>query len=245
MDLEKRTCGVKDAIGWYLLKNEYRTYTDEITDTESGETKEVERTEILCGKGTCINEITASLLRENGITEVCVSNIPLLGSQEKYLNLWEANVKIRSKGGISKKTYYVTADSPADAEKFISEYLMLNVECSFELTKINMLEYGRVIRLYDTELDEFEKDGTKKIKWYKCQIYSIIDDDGESKNAGMKNILISAIDFSFAYKAARVVMNRDEYDNMYNTFKSLQELNVANVFIPETSVAWYSNLDLE
>ena len=245
MELIKKTMSVDDAIGWYLLQNEYRTYEEEVTDDESGETSVVERTEILSGKGSHVSAIIASLLKENRIDKVKVSNIPLLGSQEKYLNLWETIMRLKTKNGASKKNYYVTADSPAIAEKFISEYLELNVECSFELTKVNMLEYNRVIKLYDTEVDEFESDGTKKIKWYKCQIYSMVDDDGESKNAGTKNILIQAIDFSFAYKAARLVMNRDEFDARYNTFKSLQELNIEDVFIPEEKIAYYSNLDLE
>jgi hypothetical protein len=39
-------------------------------------------------------------------------------------------------------------------------------------------------------------------------------------------------------------MGRDEYDEIYNAFKSMQELNIQEVFIPDEKVSYYSNHEL-
>ena len=248
MELIKKTMDVADAKGWYLTQNEKRYWTEEIIDDETGDPTTVERSEMLCGKGALINEITLSLLEENGVKTVKVSNIPLRGTQEKYLNLWEAVLKVRSAKGDGKKCYFVTADCPADAETFISEYFEVNIDAIFELVKVNKLEYGKVIKIYDTEREEYESDGNKKVKWYKCQIYSMIDDDdddGNSRSAGAKNILVQATSFEKAIAAIKLVMNRSEYESIYNTIKLLQELNIVDVFIPDESVSYYSDSEIE
>jgi hypothetical protein len=247
MELIKRTLNVDDALGWYLTRNEVRTWTEDFIDENTGEPISIERNEVVCGKGAQINEIILSLLKENGIKTVTVSNMPILGDQEKYLHLWETVLKVRyKKGNTGKKSYFVFADSPADAEVYIARYFELNIEAEFELTKVNQLEYNSIIKLYETERDEYERDGRKKVKWYKCQIYSMIDDEesGESRSAGMSNILVQAISFENAITAIKAVLNRDEYTAHYNTIKLLQELNVVDVFIPDEKVSYYSNLEL-
>jgi ABC-type sulfate transport system substrate-binding protein len=249
MEVIKKTLEVKDALGWYLMRSEYRTWTETVDDEETGEPVEVERKEVVCGKGTQVNPIIQSLLEGNGVTEIEVSNVPILGEQDKYLNLWETALKVRyAKGGGKdcKRSYFVTADCPAAAEAFIAGYFVLNVEASFELVKVNKLDYNKVIRMYDTERDEYEADRTKHVRWYKCQIYSMVDDDdtGDRKTAGMKNILVQAVSFEKAIAAIKTVLNRDEYDAIYNTIKLLQELTVVDVFIPEESVSYYSNEEI-
>ena len=61
--------------------------------------------------------------------------------------------------GEKKKTYIVTAESPTAAETFISDYLEVNVECTFEAVKISKLNYDKVIKLYETEREEYESSG--------------------------------------------------------------------------------------
>ncbi|MDR2628231.1 MAG: hypothetical protein LBC40_09385, partial [Dysgonamonadaceae bacterium] len=123
MELIKKTLPASEAEGWYLMQNENRFWTEDFVNEETNEVVSIERNEILCQKGTQINPIIASLLTENGINAVKVSNVPLLGSQEKFLNLWEVTVKTRSAEGDKRKGYLVTADSPAAAEQFISEWM--------------------------------------------------------------------------------------------------------------------------
>jgi hypothetical protein len=245
MDLIKKTMSVDDANGWYLLQNEYRTWKEDVTDMDTGEITTVERNEVLCGKGTQINEIIAKLLTGNGVTEVKVSNISLKGNQEKVLNLWETILKVRTKKGDSKKTYMVTADCPAAAEKFISEWHELNIEGSFELIKVTKQDYNKVIKMYDLEREEYEKDGTKRVKWYKCQIYCIFDDDADSSNSSQRNILCEATGFEKAISAIKLVLGSDEYENIYNTFKLLQEQKIEEVFIPDESISYYSDNNLK
>jgi hypothetical protein len=235
---------VSDAIGWYLTQDEKRDWTEDFADEETGEVVPVERSEIVCKKGVQINEITASLLRENGISTVNVSSIPILGNQQKIENIWETILKVKSKNGVRKKTYIVTAECPAAAEKFISEWIEINNEVTFEIVKINKLEYSKVIKIYDTQREEFETDGKHWIKWYKCQIFAMIDDNTEDGSAGAKTILVQATDFENAIEAVKSVMNRDEFDSVYTTFKTLQELNIVEVFIPDEDVSYYSRLEL-
>ncbi|MBF0651833.1 hypothetical protein IR083_23740, partial [Dysgonomonas sp. GY75] len=83
MGLQKKTLPVEEANGWYLMQSEYRYWNEDFIDEDTGTPTSVERKESLCGKGTLINDITKSLLIENGIKNVKVSNIPLLGQQDK------------------------------------------------------------------------------------------------------------------------------------------------------------------
>jgi len=252
MEIVRKTLKTEDAIGWYLLKTEKRHWTETIEDDDTGETTEIEKSEPICGKGTQINEIIASSLTENGILEVEVSDVPVLGEQDKNTTLWETVMNVRySRGNRAKTSYYTTAESPASVENFIASYFELNVDAVFELTKVNKLEFNKIIKMYETEKEEFEKDNSKKCHWYKCQIYSIVDDDGERKNAGTKNILVQATSLENAISAVKVVVNRDVFDSIYNTIKLMQELNIIDVFIPDEMVAYYSteevfdNLDKE
>ncbi|MDR0658832.1 MAG: DUF4494 family protein [Mediterranea sp.] len=245
MELIKKTLDVSEAKGWYLMQNEKRYWTEDFIDEDTGDPTTVERSETLCGKGTLINEIIQSLLEENGIKTVKVSNVPLLGNQGKNMNLWETVLKVHSTKSDSKKIYYVTAECPADAEKFISEYFEVNIEADFELTKVNKLEYGKVIKMYETERDEYEADGTKHVKWYKCQIHAMFDEDSDTGNAGTRNILVQATSLEKAIEAIKLVNGRSEYESIYNTFKLMQELTVVDVFIPDENVSFYSDNEIE
>jgi hypothetical protein len=244
MELIKKTMDVRDAKGWYLTRNEKRCWTEEFVDEDSGENERVERSEIICGRGSQLNELLISLLVENGIGTVGVSNIPVLGDQVKYMNLWETVLKVTEKGNPRKRSYIVYADSPADAEAFISEWFEINVEATFELVKAGQVEYHKVIRVYDTERDEYEAGGVHAVKWYKCRIYAMVDGGSEGAGAGSINLLVSAFSLENAIGAARAVMNRNEYETIYNTFKTVQELNIVDVFAPEEKVSYYSNEEL-
>jgi hypothetical protein len=246
MEIIKKTLPVVDAAGWHLLENQSRTWTEDITDEDTGETVSMERSEVVIAKGCKLTGIDVATLQENGITSVYVSNIPLKGIKQEHMNLWEASLKIRSKNGDKKKTYIVTAESPTAAEKFISDYLEVNVDCTFEAVKVSKLEYNKVIKLYETERDEYERDGKHWISWYKSQIFAMIEDgdDAETGSNPVKNILVQATDFETALKAAKTVMGHNEYDEIYNAFKSMQELNIVEVFVPDENVSYYSNNEL-
>lgn len=246
MELQKKTLPVEEANGWYLTQTVYRYWNEDFIDEDTGDPTTIERSESLCGKGTLINDITKSLLIENRVKTIRVSNIPLLGTQEKNLNLWETSIKLLTGKGGSKKNYIVTADSPAAAEVFISEYLEVNLEAAFKLIKINEQDYNRVIKIYDSEKELLEQN-KKRICWYKAQIYSMLDDDsedGESSSAGARNILVQATSFDKAIAAIKVVMSKNEFDSIYNTFKKLEELNIIDVFMPDENLAYYSDGDL-
>jgi hypothetical protein len=246
MEIIKKVMKAEEAQGWYLLQDECRTVIDDIPDEESGEVITTERNVVICAKGCELTVIDISTLKENGIDTVKVSNIPLKGCKQEHINLWETSIKVRQKGGEKKKTYIVTAESPTAAETFISDYLEMNVECTFEAIKVNKLDYNRVIKVYDTERDKYEEDGKHWIRWYKSQIFATVGDDNDTLDGSspVKNILVQATDFETALKAIKTVMGRSEYDEIYNAFKSMQELNIEEVFVPDESVSYYSELDL-
>lgn len=246
MELLKKTLPVEEANGWYLMQSEKRYWTEDFIDEDTGDPTPIERSEVLCGKGTQINDIIKSLLIENDIKTVKVSNIPLLGTQEKSLNLWETSIKLLTGKGGSKKSYIVTADSPAAAEVFISEYLEVNLEAAFKLIKISEQDYNKVIKIYDSEREVLEQN-KKRICWYKAQIYSMFDDgedEGEGSSAGSRNILVQATSFDKAIAAIKAVMTQNEFDSIYNTFKKLEELNIVDVFMPDENLVYYSDDDL-
>lgn len=246
MELLKKTLPVEEANGWFLMQSEKRYWTVDFIDEDTGDPTPIERSEVLCGKGTQINDIIKSLLIENDIKTVKVSNIPLLGTQEKSLNLWETSIKLLTGKGGSKKSYIVTADSPAAAEVFISEYLEVNLEAAFKLIKISEQDYNKVIKIYDSEREILEQN-KKRICWYKAQIYSMFDDgedEGEGSSAGSRNILVQATSFDKAIAAIKAVMTQNEFDSIYNTFKKLEELNIVDVFMPDENLVYYSDDDL-
>jgi hypothetical protein len=245
MELIKKTMNVADAKGWYLMQTERRYWMEDFVDEETNEVVSAERSEPICEKGTQLNDIFISLLEENGIKSVKVSNAPLLGTQEKNLNLWEAVLKVRSKKGDGKKSYFVSANCPADAEAFISEYFEVNIDAIFELVKVNKLEYGKVIKMYEIERDKYESGGTKHVKWYRCQIYAMFDEDSETGGAGTRNILVQSTSLEKAIEAIKLVNGRSEFESIYNTFKLMQELNIVDVFMPDEDVSFYSDDELE
>ncbi|MDR1121794.1 MAG: DUF4494 family protein [Dysgonamonadaceae bacterium] len=246
MEILKRTLPVEDAQGWHLLQDEKKTWIEDSVDEETNEVVSAERTEVILRKGVKLTAIDISTLKENGITSVHVSNIPLKGNRQEHMNLWEATLKVGSRSGEKKKVYIVTAASPTAAETFISDYLEINVECTFEAVKVSKLEYSRVIKLYDTEREEYERDGKHHVRWYKSQIFSMIEDDEEIETGSndTKTVLVQATDFESALQSIKAVMGRNEYDERYNSFKAMQELNIEEVFIPDESVCYYSKEEL-
>lgn len=246
MEIIKKTLPVSEAEGWYLTQDECRVITEDFVDEETNEVVTTERAEVIIKKGVRLTQMDTSTLEENGITNVFVSNVPILSSQEKYLNLWETVLKTHSSEGDKKKSYIISADSPTSAEQGISEWMQLNFEGAFEVIKVGQVEYNRIIKMYETERDEYEIDGRHKVKWYKFQIYSVIDDEENEtvRHAGSKNILAQAKGFETAVKAVKAVMNRNEFDAAYNMFKTVQELSISEVFIPDENISYYSDNEI-
>jgi hypothetical protein len=70
------------------------------------------------------------------------------------------------------------------------------------------------------------------------------EDNGEETSGGCRNLLVLAFDFEKAIQAIKSVIGRDEFDSVYRTFKTMQELNIVDVFIPDEKVSYYSNEEL-
>jgi hypothetical protein len=234
MEVIKRILPVEEAKGWHLLQNEIRTWVEKFEDGETGKVVNVERNEVLLRKGLMLNELDVLTLKDNGITTVSVSNVPLIGSKQEYMSLWEASLTVITKFGERKRTYIVTAESPTAAEAFISGYMEANVECTFEAVKVSRLSYGKVVKPYEAELEAHEAEG-RCARWYKAQVFAAL---GEELSPAV-NVLVQAMSFEAAINAIKTV-ERNKTVNTYYVFKSMQELNVAEVFIPDGAVSYYS-----
>ncbi|MDR1562289.1 MAG: DUF4494 domain-containing protein [Dysgonamonadaceae bacterium] len=245
----KKTLPVEEANGWYLLQTVYKTWTEDFVDDKTGEVVSVERNETILHRDCKITDIDIATLKENGITSVYVSDTQIKGRKYERMNLWEASLNltliIAHKQCKKKKTYIVTAESPTDAEKFISDYLETNVDCAFEVLKVSKIKYNTVSKLYDTEREEYEADGNS-LKWYKAQLVATTEnEDGKIEVYSTKNILVQAKDFETALKAIKVTKRKNRYDVEHRHFKSIQELKVEKVFVPDKAVVFYSNNELD
>lgn len=236
----KKTCSVSEAIGWYLTQDANRSCVEDVLNEETGVVTQEERQEKVCWRGAQVDELTASMLTSNGIETVSVSNICLIGEQVTSLNLWEATMRVHSKVSSRKECYIVTADSPAAAEAFISSYLEVNVDVRFELIKVSKLNYGRVIKIYDAEIEKL----TGKPGWYKVQVFSSIDGDDGGEKENSRTALVQAISLERAVDAVKTVMGRNEFDGAFTLFKLVQEQNIVDVFTPDENVNYYSNEEL-
>jgi hypothetical protein len=240
---------VEEAEGWHLLEDQSKTWMENFVDEDTNEIVSMERSEVIVKKGCRLTAIDISTLKENGITGVRVSSIPLLGEKQERMNLWETILKVKTQRGEKKRTYIVTAESPTAAETFISGYLEINEPCTFESIKVNRLDYAKVIRMYETEQKEYEQDGKRSVRWYRSQIFATVEDGDEfgveTGSSPLKSILVQSTDLERALKAINSVMGRNEYDAVYKVFKLIQELNIVEVFVPDENVSYYSNEEVK
>jgi hypothetical protein len=109
-----------------------------------------------------------------------------------------------------------------------------------------MVKYHYVIKPYDTERERYEADGEHCLSWYKAQIFAMIESEDDTKPTknSTRAVLVQATDFESALRAIKTVMGRNEYTATYNAFKSMQELNIEEVFIPDNVVQYYSNEEI-
>jgi hypothetical protein len=246
MEIIKKTLPVEEAKGWYLLQNEVKTWTEDVADEETGDVTPTERSEVLMRMGCELTALDVSTLKENGVTEVRVSSMPLKGIKEERVNLWEATLRVRGAAGAKKRAYIVFAESPTAAEAYISGYMEQNVECKFEVVKVAKLEYSRVIKMYESEREEYEASKKHFARWHKAQVASLAEDSaGAEIESASVTLLVQATSFDEAVMATRATLSADEYTSMFSEFKAVQELAIFDVFLPDEEAIPYSRYDLE
>lgn len=158
----------KNARGKYLSKNALKTWQEDFIDEDTGEVVSIERNEVIVRRGALLDDLTISLLSENGITDIEVSEIKRLGSWDNSRRKYEvvASVPRQFHGKTKKvKEVYLTHEySAAEAEARVVDELEKSCEGEFKIFKVAVSNIDRII-LGDGD------------KWYKAVIkYSDLDD---------------------------------------------------------------------
>lgn len=149
-------------LGKWVARRALRTWTENFTDADSGESVSVERSEVLLERGTYIDQDVLSsinfMMQEGVLKEVEVSNQNRQGIllENHCLFPYKAAAKIDGK----RKTFLLYANSIANALVILIDYIELHYKGGFEITDIKEMEYCVVIidRLKSAEARKYELD---------------------------------------------------------------------------------------
>ena len=175
-ELIKKVMNVSDANGWYLAENAVRKWTENFKDDDTGEIVPIERSEVIYPMGRILNDISISLLVENGIENILVSNKEITGEQQKYLSLWllEAT-SFNFKGKEVSNNYIIPKRTPLECEEFFTKWGELNIKGKFAIKKIVPFEIWTVLAPYESEIEQAEKIETMTMRFYMTKIKSVDD----------------------------------------------------------------------
>lgn len=158
----------KNVRGKYLSKNALKTWQEDFVDEDTGEVVSIERNEVIVRRGALLDDLTISLLTENGITDIEVSEVKRLGSWDNSRRKYEVVASVpRQFCGKTKKVkeMYLTHEySAAEAEARVVDELEKSCEGEFKIFKVAVSNIDRII------LGNGDK-------WFRCVIkYSDLDD---------------------------------------------------------------------
>lgn len=149
-------------LGKWVARRALKTWTEEFTDEDTGETVSIERSEILLERGTYITQdVLCSInfmMSEGSLKQVEVSNQNRQGIllENRSLFPYKAVAKIDGR----RKSFLLYANSIANALVIMVDYIELNYKGGFEITDIKEMEYCVVIidRLKSAEARKYELD---------------------------------------------------------------------------------------
>jgi len=140
----KAVLPVGEAVGKYLVNDEKRRWTEDFVDKVSGKVVSLDRYETICERGTQVNDIIVSLLEENGIKNIEVSSVCLVGRQRKGCVCWKVDVKFETltlpNGNVldnKTRSFIVPADHPEEAEKKCVGFIEQTYKSTFAIKKIS------------------------------------------------------------------------------------------------------------
>jgi len=242
MELIKELKKVDDANGWYLAESVITSRIENYKNPINGEITELQRYDTILNKGILLSEIDISVLKENNVENVLVSNIMIKSDQIKRMNLWETvlNVRYKVEDKEKKQSFIVTSNSPTHAEYFIVRHFEKNIESGFEVIKVNQLSYQRVIKLGNEDVEKFLKKGNSylKLKWYNVKVESV---DKMFK----LNVLVYAKSFVDALNCSKILIKNQKMQETYTVFTEIKELKIVDAFIPDSAVFFYTQDELD
>ena len=144
-EIIKKKMKVSDAEGWYIAEPVRIMIEESIVDETTREFRKVERFQIISNVGERLNAINISLIAENGVEEVTVSNKMITGQQEQYPSLYQVTAEhFDIRGTYISANYVMGKGSPLECEEMFKEWAEVNIQGQFKVKKIVPL-YKEVI----------------------------------------------------------------------------------------------------
>lgn len=227
-EIIKKKMRVSDAEGWYIAEPVRIMIEESVVDETTGEFRKVERFQIISNVGERLNAINISLIAENGVEEVTVSNKRITGQQEQYPSLYQVTAEHFDIRGTNISANYVMGKgSPLECEEMFKEWAEVNIQGQFKVKKIVPLHYTGLV--VPTEAEDLS---------YDCFNFYGVKYDGdtdESKTTIRK--LIVAVDFDSAYSLASQM--KRNYGEFYGELSEIKQLNIRRLFIDGMNVLKY------
>lgn len=161
-EIRYKTNDPKRMLGKWVAQRAVKKYFEQCKDSDTGETVQIERTELLLERGTYIDQEVLSsisfMLQEGSLTEVEVSNQNRQGFLQENISLfpYKAAARIDDK----RKVFLLYATSVANALLILVDYIELNFKGQFSILKIEEMDYCIVLvdRLKSAETRKYELD---------------------------------------------------------------------------------------
>jgi len=230
MEIIKKQLPAREAKGWFLYENALKKWEEDFLDEDTREVVSIERYEVIAPKGELVNEIIISLLEENGIEQVWVSNVRTTGVQNNYMQLWQVELSWFDRKEV-KSRYLVPAVHPKEVEDFIRIWAEQNIIGAFSIGNIVQKDFTRALFMYDKDEEKLNKKSQSAL-FYKAVLKHDTD---------RSNILIKADKFRTAERAVTkmLIYNEDSGHRFYEVVK-MELLNVSKCFLEQTAIDYYS-----
>lgn len=136
-----------DMLNMFLVRDLKRSWKEGFIDEDTGEVVEVERFELVCEKGTLIDQDVLSsicfYMQAGSITEVEVSDQRRMAVEQCKASqvLFKAKVQFGSK----KSTFLLNAHSVENVTEILRDYIELNFKGGFRIVGISEIDSCHVI----------------------------------------------------------------------------------------------------
>lgn len=231
---------------WYTASRITRTYTEGFIDKGDGQVVSVQREEFILGKGHHLTSDDFSMLmfmfQSGDIKEMVLSDQQREGYVQELpgLGLW--NVKAASLS--SKLNMLLRAKSAASAYEVAADYIELNYNSKFFISKVTTFDDSVIIEPVEEERFGHVEDEPARF-WYSISLM-IEEGDGDSKDTHSYSFIV----FADTVETAKEIIDKyvsgkyAEKDLHVEYVIKIQEAKVinCNVIVPQQfCVSYFAN----
>lgn len=228
------TSDPKKMLNKWIASRVLKTWTEDLKDSDTGETVQVERNEILFHKGKFIDQDTLQQIqfsmKADGIKEVEVSNQDRAGYEIKNEYIFPYTVQVSDND--KKRKYLLLASSIENATDITRDYLELNSKFGFWINMVKEMDRCYIINdpaLYDdvieddNESDEpiYDEDGNeikpveKKVKFFQIDINIKSQEDIEHETPGTdETFVVQTYTAEYAMVLIKSKLEQDETERI-------------------------------